>query len=54
MDRRWYSMNLLMKRNNNSNILGTAIKFEHTDLEKSFVILMKNGVIKTGLGLSWK
>jgi hypothetical protein len=43
------SMNLLMKRNNNSNILGTAMKFEYTELEKAFALLMKNGLIKTAL-----
>jgi hypothetical protein len=43
------SMNLLMKRNNNSNILGTAMKFEYTELENAFALLMKNGLIKTAL-----
>lgn len=43
------SMNLLMNSNNDSNLLGTAMKFEHTDVEKAFVLLMKNGLIKAAL-----
>ena len=42
------SMNLIMK-NNNSNLLGTAINFERTDLEKAFIILIKNVLIKNEL-----
>lgn len=41
------SMNLLMKSDNNSNALGTAMKFELTDIEKAFALLMKNDLIKT-------
>jgi hypothetical protein len=44
------SMNLLMKSNINSNYsnsLGTAMKFEHNDIENAFALLMKNGLIKT-------
>jgi hypothetical protein len=41
------SMNLLMKSNNNSNPLGTAMRFELTDIEKAFALLMKNDLIKT-------
>jgi hypothetical protein len=42
------SMNLIMK-NNSSNPLGTAINFERTDLEKAFIILIKNVLIKIEL-----
>jgi hypothetical protein len=42
------SMNLLMK-SNNSNRLGTAIKFGPVELEKAFITLIKNGLIKIEL-----
>ena len=41
------SMNLLMKSKNNIDLLGTAIKFARSDVEKAFVLLMQNGLLKT-------
>jgi hypothetical protein len=35
-----------MKSNNNINLLGTAMKFERSDVEKAFVLLMQNGLLK--------
>ena len=42
------SMNLIMN-SNNSDPLGTAIKFEGTDLEKAFMTLIKNRLIRIEL-----
>ena len=41
------SMNLLMKSNNNTNLLRTSMQFDRSDVEKSFVLLMQNGLLKT-------
>jgi hypothetical protein len=41
------SMNLLMKSNSNTNLLGTSMQFERSDVEKAFVLLMQNGLLKT-------
>lgn len=41
------SMNLLMKGNSNTNLLGTSMQFDRSDVEKAFVLLMQNGLIKT-------
>jgi len=44
------SMNLLMKSNSNTNLLGTSMQFDHRDVEKAFVLLMQNGLLKTVSG----
>jgi hypothetical protein len=36
-----------MKSNNNTNLLGTSMRFEGSDVEKTFVLLMQNGLLKT-------
>jgi hypothetical protein len=44
------SMNLLMKSNSNTDLLGTSMQFDRTDVEKAFVLLMQNGLLKTVSG----